>query len=116
MYLYLVAQLAQLVMDVFLFWPGFLVRPLELNEQRATTRYPEDAVWVACVARRHELRTDDPQVLPHEVDGLPLDLGLENPHSTPLRSATDWQCTQRTRPISMRSSGMSPPQSKQVMP
>ena len=89
MYLYLITQLAQLVMDVFLFGPGFLVRPLKLNEQRATTRYPEDAVWVACVARRHELRADDPQVLPHEVDGLPLDLGLENPHSTPLRSALD---------------------------
>lgn len=55
MYLYLITQLAQLVMDVFLFRPGFLVRPLELNEQRATTRYPEDAVWVACVTRRHEL-------------------------------------------------------------
>lgn len=32
MYLYLITQLAQLVMDVFLLGPGFLVRPLELNE------------------------------------------------------------------------------------
>lgn len=74
MYLYLIAQLAQLVMNVCLFWLGLFARPLKFNEERVTTRNPEDAVWVPCVARRYELRTDDPQVLPHEVDGLPLNL------------------------------------------
>lgn len=54
MYLYLVAQLLELSVDVFLFWLRLFARPLELNQQRTTTRYPEDSVWVPCVARRHE--------------------------------------------------------------
>lgn len=76
MNLYLVTQLAQLVMDVFLFWPRFFTWPLKLNEQRATSRYPENAVWVPGVARRDELGALDPEMFPHEVNGFPLNLRL----------------------------------------
>jgi len=54
MYLYLIAQLFELSMDVFLFWLRLFAWPLELNQQRTTTRYPEDSVWVPRVARCHE--------------------------------------------------------------
>lgn len=72
MYLYLVAQLAELSVDVFLFWFWLLARPLELNQQRTTTRYPEDSVWVPRVARCYELRAYDPEVFPHKIAGLLL--------------------------------------------
>jgi hypothetical protein len=53
-YLYLVAKLLELAMDIFLFWLRFFTRPLELNQQRATAGNPENPVWVPSVARRHE--------------------------------------------------------------
>ena len=74
MYLYLVAQLLELSVDVFLFWFRLFAWQLELNQQRATTRYPEDSVWVPRVARCHEFGADNPEVLPHQVDGSLLDL------------------------------------------
>lgn len=74
MYLYLVTQLLELSVDIFLLWLRFFTRPLELNQQRATTRYPEDSVWVPCVARRHKFRADDPKVLPRQVNGITFNL------------------------------------------
>lgn len=65
MYLYLVSQLLELSVDVFLFWPGLFAWPLELNQQRTTTGDPENSIWVPCVARRHEFGADDPKVFPH---------------------------------------------------
>jgi hypothetical protein len=115
MYLYLITQLAQLVMDVFLLGLSLLALALKLNQQRATARYPENSVWVPGGTRRDKLRADDPEVLPHQVNGVSLNLRLKEPHQPrPFFSAADWQCTHRTRPISMRSSGTSSPQSKQV--
>lgn len=86
MYLNLIAQLAQLSVDVFLLGLRLLARPLEFNQQRATARNPENAVWVPGTARRDELGADDPEMLPNEVTGGLLDLGLSHPN--PLRSAT----------------------------
>jgi hypothetical protein len=74
MYLYLVAQLLELSMDVFLFWFRLFTWPLEFNQQRTTTRYPENSVWVPCVARCYEFGADDPEVFPHQVDGFLFDL------------------------------------------
>lgn len=54
MHLYLVAQLLELSMDVFLFWLRLFAWPLELNQHRATSWYPENPVWVPGVARCHE--------------------------------------------------------------
>ena len=54
MYLYLVAQLLELSVDVFLFWLRLFAWPLELYQQRTTTGNPENSVWVPCVARCHE--------------------------------------------------------------
>ena len=64
MYLYLVSQLLELSVNVFLFWFRLFARPLELNQQRTTTGNPEYSVWVPCVARCHEFGADDPKVLP----------------------------------------------------
>jgi hypothetical protein len=74
MYLYLVAQLLELSMDVFLLWFRLFARPLELNQQRATARNPENSVWVPCVARCHEFGAGDPKVFPRQVDGFLFDL------------------------------------------
>ncbi len=74
MYLYLIAQLLELGVDVFLLWLRHLAWPLELNQQRAATGNPENPVWVPCVTRRHEFGADDPEVFPHQVDGITFDL------------------------------------------
>lgn len=74
MYLYLVAKLLELAMDVFLFWLRFFAWPLELNQQRTTTGNPENPVWVPCVARRHEFGADDPEVFPRQANGITLNL------------------------------------------
>jgi len=73
-YLYLVTQLLELSMDVFLLWLRLFARPLELNQQRTTTGNPENSIWVPCVARCHEFGTDDPKVFPRQVNGFTFDL------------------------------------------
>jgi hypothetical protein len=70
MYLYLITQLLELSMDVFLLWLRFFTRPLELNQQRTTTGNPEYPVWVPCVARRLEFGADDPEVFPRQINGI----------------------------------------------
>jgi hypothetical protein len=55
MYLYLVAQFPELLVNVNLLGFRFFPRPLELNQQRTTTGQPEDPVWVPGVARCDEL-------------------------------------------------------------
>lgn len=55
MHLNFVAQLLELGVDIFLLWFRFLTRSLELNQQWATARYPEDSIWVPGVARCHKL-------------------------------------------------------------
>jgi hypothetical protein len=74
MYLYLVAQLLELSVDVFLLWLRFFSWPLELNQQRTTTGNPENSVWVPCVALCHEFGADDPEVFPRQVNGITFDL------------------------------------------
>ena len=74
MYLYLVAQLLKLGMDVFLFWLRLFAWPLKLNQQWATTWNPENPIWVPCVARRYEFRADDPEVFPHQINGITFNL------------------------------------------
>ena len=82
MYLNLVAQLPELGVDVNLLGFRFFPRPLELNQQRTTTGQPEDPVWVPRVARRNELGAYDPEVLPHEITGILLDLAFQLPHGS----------------------------------
>lgn len=55
MNLNLVAQLSKLFVYVSLLGTRLLAWLLELDEERATARQPEDPVWVPSVARCHEL-------------------------------------------------------------
>jgi hypothetical protein len=65
MYLYLVAQLPELVVDMELFGPRFLSWALELYEKRATAGDPKDSIRVPSVAQHVELGAFDPKVFPH---------------------------------------------------
>ena len=55
-----------------------MAKVLTLDEQRATSRQPEDPVRPGGIAQDLELRTDEPQVLPGEVDDLELDRVFED--------------------------------------
>jgi hypothetical protein len=49
MYLYLITQPTELVVDMELFWPRLLTWALELNKKWVTTWQPEDPVRIAVV-------------------------------------------------------------------
>ena len=74
MYLYLVAQLPELIMNMELLGLGLLSRALELYEEWATTRHPEDSIRIPSVAQYAELGAFDPEVFPHQVNGITFDL------------------------------------------
>lgn len=80
MYLNLVAQFPELVVNVFLLGFRLLAGSLELNQKRPPTGQPENSVWVAGVARRNQFGAYDPEVFPHQTAGVLFNFGFELPH------------------------------------
>lgn len=108
MYLYLVAQLPELVVNVKLLGLRFLSWALELYEKWATTRYPEDSIRVPSVAQHAELGALDPEVFPHQVNGVLLNLRLQSPHGNLCLSRHGAQTPFTNRPDHSPQSSQSP--------
>lgn len=74
MHLNLVAQTSELLVNMRLLRFRLLARFLELDQQWLPTRQPKKPVRETGVAEDVQLRAEDAEVLPHQVDRLLLDL------------------------------------------
>lgn len=75
-YLHIVPVFSKTSNMIFLFFTEFPIRCLELYEQRLSTGYPKNSVWVPGVGLDIELQTSNTKVPIYQVARLEFNLGL----------------------------------------